>query len=755
MRNAVMNETVAKGEMKTRSVAWPIAVIVVLIAGFAAPATAQILKTDFTNPSPPPGLQATDKDWASKVCGGSTFLHNPTPIFEWGPVFGDEFDTQLVGLSGTIPADPTISGGDLPFTHPFGTDWEFFIIPDDNYAPLLAPSNGCTSFTDSGACVNNIDFTSSENAKNSDCTDVGVPDKCCTAPGAGSCNINEEFRDAVEKFHANLHLPTSPLLVQGILGFETDQGLVPSFYRSHVHAGDRVAMFGRWITDCGHADFHTEMHPPLLTAFGRETTGSAGQPKTTTEVISRPYLTSQTFEDGKGVRHHLFNELLKGLAVPACSPFDLIVNKATGEDAGCKDTVCIPIPFTDDNICVDTFCTQPELWFTVPCTTRFEAHQNFEPKPLKGLQTMTYIVSPPIPRQCEKQKLLVSAHFTVRHGVTATVESVPTDAARVTITMDDSQYTAPPLPPKADLSFSIDDLRFLNNDTADTIQTVRAVATLFSPVDIGPLFSGLLGRGLLTDCYDPSYGVLGPADHPADTFPDCAALKPLTASSPADSQNEVVAKPIDELSGPVSAEDNSNSQVFPIYGSLDLEWSQEKFPPNITITQPAATQYAHSNTITLDYSAKDTGCGVGSLTATIDGSPTLPHVQNLGSGQTINLLTELGLGDHTFTVTAADNVGGTNSVSVTFSIIVTSTSIENDVNQFLAAGAIKNKGLAKSLLAKLDEAAEARDRGKCSVARHHYESFIDELQAQSGKGVGTAAAAIMMADAQYLITHCP
>ena len=199
MRNAVTNATVAKCEMKTRSIAWPIIMIVVLIAGLAPAATAQIqiLKTDFTNPSPPFDL-ANDKDWASKVCGGHRFLHNAAPIFEWGPVFGDEFDTQLVGLSGTIPFDPTISGGDLPFTHPFGTDWEFFIVPDGDYAPLLSPSNGCTSFTDSGACVNNIDFTSSENAKNSDCTDAGVPDKCCTAPGAGSCNINEEFRDAVK-----------------------------------------------------------------------------------------------------------------------------------------------------------------------------------------------------------------------------------------------------------------------------------------------------------------------------------------------------------------------------------------------------------------------------------------------------------------------------------------------------------------------------------------------------------------------------
>ena len=345
MRKAAMNEVVAKGETKARSAAWLIIMIVVLIAGLVSPATAQILKTDYTNPTPPPDRRANDKDWASKVCGGSTFMHNPSPIFEWGPVFGDQFDTQLVGLSGTIPFDPTISGGDLPFTHPFGTDWEFFIIPDDDYAPLLAPSNGCTSFTDSGACVNNIHFESAENAKNSDCTDAGVPHDCCTAPGAGSCNINEEFRDAVEAIHdQKLHLPKTELGVQGILGFETDQGLVPSFYRSHVHAGDRVAMFGRWITDCGHPDFHTEMHPPLLTAFGRETTGSAGQPKTTTEMISRPYLTSQTFEDGKGVRHHLYNELLKGLAVPDCSPFDLIVNKAPMKTLVAKKRYASPSP---------------------------------------------------------------------------------------------------------------------------------------------------------------------------------------------------------------------------------------------------------------------------------------------------------------------------------------------------------------------------------------------------------------------------
>jgi hypothetical protein len=717
--------------------------LVLAVAGLTPTATAQILKTDFSNPSFP----TSDPKWSSNVCGGQTFLQNRTPLFEWGPIFGDEFDTQLVGISGTIPADPTISGKDLPFTHPFGTDWEFFMVPDQSYGSLLAPSNGCTSFTATGDCVNNIDYGNTANAM---CTAAGAPNECCTGAGAGSCNVDQEYREAVEAIHTQqMPLPTSPLGVQGILGFESDQGLVPPDYSSRVHKGDRVAMFGRWITDCGHPDFHTEIHPPLLTAFGRETTGSAGQPVTSTEVISRPYLVGQTFEDGKGIRHHLYNELLKGVAVPDCFPIDDVVSGLLDEDGGCKVTECDPV----FGICVDTYCLDPLLWFNVPCTTRFEAHPNFEPKPFKGVETMSYVVSPPIARQCAARKLLVSAHFTVRHGVSAIVEPLPTDAARVTITMDDSQYTAPPLPPKADLSLSLDDLRFLNNDVADTIVTVRDVLLLGIPLrpTLGPLFSLFLAEGLLTDCYDPSYG----STPGLSSFPDCAALTPLMASSPADSQNVVVQTPINQLSSPVSAEDNSDSQAFPVYGTTSLEWSQEKYPPNITITQPTSSQYLHTDTITLNYSAMDTGCGVGSVTATMDGAPTLPDGHSLASGQTINLLTEMTLGDHTFTVTAADNVGGTNTASVTFTIIVTPASIEGDVTEFLAAGAIKNAGLANSLLATLNAAAAARARGQCSTAANLYQSFINALQAQSGKGVDATAAAIMIADAQYLITHCP
>jgi len=174
-------------------------------------------------------------------------------------------------------------------------------------------------------------------------------------------------------------------------------------------------------------------------------------------------------------------------------------------------------------------------------------------------------------------------------------------------------------------------------------------------------------------------------------------------------------------------------------------------PPVITIIQPQATTFTHSDTLTLNYSETDgNGSGVGSVTATMDGATTLPGGVGLQSGQAIRLLKELNLGTHTFLVSATDNVN--NSSAVSFNIVVTAASIIDDVGQFLQDGAIKNSGLANSLLAKLNA---AQGRGDCSKAAHNYEAFIHELQAQSGKGVDADAAAIMIADAEYLITHCP
>lgn len=175
--------------------------------------------------------------------------------------------------------------------------------------------------------------------------------------------------------------------------------------------------------------------------------------------------------------------------------------------------------------------------------------------------------------------------------------------------------------------------------------------------------------------------------------------------------------------------------------------------PVITIAQPAATNYVHSATLTLTFSVSDgTGSGVNHSTVTLDGSTTVAG-QALVNGLSINLLTELGLGSHTFSITAVDNLGNTDTRSVTFTIIVTPQSIMADVHEFLSSGDIKNAGLANSLLAKLQAAAQAESRGNCMAASNIYRAFISQVQAQTGKGIGPPAAGILIADARYLIAQ--
>jgi hypothetical protein len=178
-------------------------------------------------------------------------------------------------------------------------------------------------------------------------------------------------------------------------------------------------------------------------------------------------------------------------------------------------------------------------------------------------------------------------------------------------------------------------------------------------------------------------------------------------------------------------------------------------PPVITIVEPMAADYTHSAVLTLDYSASDgLGSGVASLTATLDGSSTLAG-HGLGDGQAINLLFELALGEHTFVVSSRDRVENGSQQSVTFAIIVTPESIKEDVQIFLDAGLIKDPGTATALLAKLNAAAAAFAEGDCKRAANHYEAFIKLLQAQTPLHVDATATAIMIADAEYLIAHCP
>lgn len=179
----------------------------------------------------------------------------------------------------------------------------------------------------------------------------------------------------------------------------------------------------------------------------------------------------------------------------------------------------------------------------------------------------------------------------------------------------------------------------------------------------------------------------------------------------------------------------------------------DKKAPTISIAQPMAIEYLHSDTLILDYNVTDGGSGVDTVSPTLNGSPTLDG-SNLSSGQSIDLLMALPLGDHNFSVNADDMVDNeSDPESVDFSIIVTPNSIIDAVDQLADDGAIK-RNLVNSLQSKLKNAQKKLSRKQCKASNNMYGAFINEINAQNGKGITVEAANILITDAIYLIENC-
>ena len=82
-------------------------------------------------------------------------------------------------------------------------------------------------------------------------------------------------------------------------------------------------------------------------------------------------------------------------------------------------------------------------------------------------------------------------------------------------------------------------------------------------------------------------------------------------------------------------------------------------------------------------------------------------------------------------------------------MVATAASVEADVPQLVASGGIA-ANRARSLSAKL----KAASADGCATAANVYRAFLNEVHAQTGKGITRTAAAILTADARYLIDHC-
>jgi hypothetical protein len=359
--------------------------------GMSAPLS--ILGTDYNNPI----FDTSSPTWAKDLVGGNNFLSlPPSSPYEWTQVLNpaDDYENIFVGLSGWVIA-PDISGADNPFLHPFGTDWEFYIAPDPPYQSLAAPTTG----------------------------DLYV--------------------------YAATLARDRGISVPNCIGVEIEQGLVPEPWR--VLDFDRVCVFGRWIVDTGHPDFHTEIHPPALLVGARliypaTTAADPGEAATFSTIIGRAYLVGQTFSDGHALEAHLIEEVAK-----------------------LKDFQ----------------------------STRLEAHPTILPKPFLGAHLMIYTLKPPTGRLNPLDRLMVSLELTVKTGVTVQVVN-DVDAVKVYVGMNDVRYTAPLLPAKTEVSITRSTLKELDPDAASAYDEV-IFATILTPGDpLAPVFEL---NGVETDTY--------------------------------------------------------------------------------------------------------------------------------------------------------------------------------------------------------------------------------------------------------------
>jgi hypothetical protein len=274
---------------------WILAVVAValLAAAWAAPANgSQLVEFEkeaavAANGTIPP-VPVNPLEEVKQACGSETatwgselFTTAPSEIKvknEWADVVpGKEME-----ISGTI-TNVVFSNADIPVDHPFSRDFTFNIKLDEPYWSLarqLGPGE-------------------SEGANGNE----GETHEIHVELESGSLLHVLPQREGPASGEDWEILPTEPkvptLVVEALEGLE--EGYIPQ-------SGERIAMKGRWILDCGHNDFHSELHPITFMAFGHQV-GS----KTVVHITDNPYRVTQLYGFGTGA----VNASPKGVPFPA------------------------------------------------------------------------------------------------------------------------------------------------------------------------------------------------------------------------------------------------------------------------------------------------------------------------------------------------------------------------------------------------------------------------------------------------------
>ena len=362
---------------------------------------------------------------------------------EWVQVLdpGEDYDLGPVGFSGWL-LQPEVAGSDVPFTHPFGgRDWECMVALDQEYTGLLARGNA-------------------------------VPDNEGGVPA---------MADA-----AQLGIPVPD---GGLFAVEMDKNCVPSAIKDinsgAVLRGDRIAVFGRWIVDSGHAvtdptgaedSYRAEVHPPLLMAIGGTRSDAVGGALTRIAVTSRPYLAKQVFTPDR----------------PS------IYDDSGPDDGGLLEHLLHEADKLEDGI-------------FIPSSTTLEAHPKIASKPFRGTHLFRLTVRPPEAPAVGHggiglggalaETVQVSYQFTCRTGIAIEVVG-NSDGVDLLIAMNSLTYVAPPLPTRQTEVWNKDRLNTEQSGSGSVISSEQ----FFSLFTINPLKAAnaeaALAHGIETDRYE-------------------------------------------------------------------------------------------------------------------------------------------------------------------------------------------------------------------------------------------------------------
>jgi hypothetical protein len=268
------------------------AAVVALLALCASSATAHELlefekEAAVAANGPIPPVPTNPLEEVNEVCGSETAVYGSelftTPpkdikvVNEWSDIVLEK-DMEVSGTVSSVE----LSNGDLSIDHPFSRDFTFNVLLDEPYWPL-ARKLGEGEDEDNGAEEHEMHM------------ELELGSMLHSEPQYEGPPAGEPWQ---------------------LLPFEQTEPLTPTLdTRAHENVqeayvpkvGERIAMRGRWIIDCGHSDFHSELHPVTFMAFAHQ-----DGLKTVAHVISNPYRVTQLY--GFGTRN--VNSEPKGIPFP-------------------------------------------------------------------------------------------------------------------------------------------------------------------------------------------------------------------------------------------------------------------------------------------------------------------------------------------------------------------------------------------------------------------------------------------------------